>query len=75
MHRVVAEEMNGKKLTRDIDVHHEDHNKLNWDIDNLHMLGKAQHAWWSAIQHWYVPRVIAAREREQWEEFVGGGLS
>lgn len=73
VHRVVAQAMHGKPLTRDCDVHHRNQRKLDWTPENLEILSKEQHGWWSAIQHWYVPRVIAEREKKEWEEFLGGG--
>lgn len=74
VHRAVASAMLDRDLIKDEDVHHRDGAKLNCDPDNLEIVGKSQHGWYSAIQHWWVPRVIAKHECKQWEEFHGDGL-
>lgn len=68
VHRAVAEAMLGRELRKDEDVHHRDGNKRNWDIENLQVLGKSQHGWESAVQHWFVPRLLAEREKKEWED-------
>lgn len=75
VHRAVASAMLDRDLRVDEDVHHRDGVKLNCEPENLEVTGKAQHGWYSAIQHWWAPRVIAEHEREQWEEFCGERLS
>lgn len=42
-HRVVMEELLGRKLSRDEDVHHIDDNKLNNDITNLKLIKSSEH--------------------------------
>ncbi len=42
-HRVVAEAMLGRPLTRDEVVHHKDHNKRNNDPSNLEVLSRSEH--------------------------------
>lgn len=76
LHRIVAAGMLGmevRDLPIDMDVHHEDANKINFQPENLKFLTKAEHGWRSAIQHWFVPRIIADREHRQWAEWFGGG--
>lgn len=69
VHRAVASAMMGRDLTQDEDVHHRDGNKFNFDPDNLRVTDKAEHGWKSAIQHFWVTRVIEERERRHWEEW------
>jgi hypothetical protein len=74
VHRMVAGAMQGRPPTKDEDVHHHDGNKLNFDPSNLEIVGKAQHGWYSAIQHYWVPRMIATQEKREWEDWMGEAL-
>lgn len=42
IHRLVWEKYNGT-IPEGCIVHHKDENKLNWDIDNLELLTRAEH--------------------------------
>lgn len=43
LHRINAEYIIGRKLTKDEVVHHKDHNGLNNDLSNLEVMTKAEH--------------------------------
>lgn len=43
-HRMVVEAHIGRSLSKDEEVHHLDHNKLNNDLNNLQILSKSDHA-------------------------------
>jgi len=69
VHRVVARHIKGRKLRRDEDVHHRDRRKINFDVENLQILGKAKHGWVSALQRYYMTYIRADEERKQWDEY------
>jgi HNH endonuclease len=69
LHRIVATAIKGRDLTQDEDVHHENGRKLDCEPDNLKVMGKAEHGWGSAVQHWFVPRILAQREKDHWDDY------
>jgi len=53
IHRVVAEEMLGRKLLQEEIVHHKDGDKWNNSIDNLEVMTQAAHARLHNIERWH----------------------
>jgi hypothetical protein len=65
------------KLRKDLDVHHRNARKLDFEPSNLHVIGHAVHGWLEAWKHTYVDHLIAEREAYAWENGTlrtGGGL-
>ena len=69
IHRVVAEALLGRKLKKDEQVDHRDHNKLNCRFDNLIIRGEIDHGWVSARQAWYMKRKDG-KLKQEWDEFM-----
>jgi hypothetical protein len=64
------------KLRKDLDVHHRNARKLDFEPSNLHVIGHAVHGWLEAWKHTYVDHLIAEREAHAWGEWhstYGGG--
>lgn len=59
----------GRKLLRSEDVHHRDGNKLNFRLRNLRVIDHRKHGYISAIQRWYVERVIEPKRKKEWDEY------
>jgi hypothetical protein len=57
------------KLRKDLDVHHRNSRKLDYEPDNLLIIGHATHGWLEAWKHTYVDMIIAEREAEAWGEW------
>lgn len=69
IHRIVAAAFIGRELTKDEEVHHLDHNKLNFHWTNLLVLGHKDHSWSSARQAWFM-RNKDEQEYAAWQEFM-----
>jgi hypothetical protein len=69
IHRVVAAAMLGRKLRKDEQVDHRDHNKLNFAFDNLIVRGESDHGWVSAKQAWFMKQKDG-KLKQEWDEFM-----
>lgn len=69
VHRVVAAAMLGRKLRKDEQVDHRDHDKLNCWFTNLIIRGESDHGWVSAKQAWYMKQKDG-RLKQEWDEFM-----
>lgn len=69
VHRVVAAALLGRELTKDEEVHHKDGDKLNFNWDNLMVLGEKDHGWVTAKQAWYM-RERDDRLKREWDDFM-----
>jgi hypothetical protein len=56
-----------RQLRKDEDIHHRDHNKLNFNLSNLELLDHTKHGWVSAKQHWFMKNRLASLEA-LWEQ-------
>lgn len=54
VHRVVAEQMLGRPLSRTEDIHHKDGNKWNNHPTNLEVIDHTAHGYVSARQAWWL---------------------
>lgn len=50
IHRLVWEEAHGE-IPADMEIHHKDHNKMNYSLDNLVLLPKSEHHRHHALNH------------------------
>ena len=69
VHRVVAAALIGRELTKDEQVHHKDGNKLNFNWDNLMVLGQKDHGWVSSKHVWYMKQKDILL-KVQWDEYM-----
>ena len=69
IHRVVAAAMLGRKLRKDEQVDHRDHNRLNFSHTNLIIRGEADHGWVSAKQAWFMKQKDG-KLKQEWDEFM-----
>lgn len=69
VHRVVAAALIGRDLTKDEEVHHRDHNRLNFHWSNLIVMSHRDHGWVSARQAWYM-RDKDQRKKAEWDKFM-----
>lgn len=69
VHRVVAAALIGRDLTKDEQVHHKDGNRLNFNWDNLLVLGQKDHGWVSSKQVWYMKEKDILL-KVQWDEYM-----
>ena len=54
VHIFVAEQVLGRKLTKDETLHHRDFNLLNPDWSNLLLIGRREHGFISNRQRWFL---------------------
>ena len=71
----MIEEYLGRKLKKDEDVHHRNGNKLDWSSENLMVMGKQEHGWYTALQHYYMKYIHGPLEKRQWDKYFGDGAS
>ena len=69
IHRIVAAELIGRELERSEEVHHKDGDRLNFNWDNLLVLGQKDHGWVSAKQAWYM-KEHDIKLKNEWDEFM-----
>ena len=69
VHRIVAAALLGRELERSEEVHHKDHDRRNFNWDNLMVLGAVDHGWVSAKQAWYM-RELDVKLKQEWDEFM-----
>jgi hypothetical protein len=69
VHRIVAAALIGRELTKDEQVHHKDGNRLNFNWDNLMVLGQKDHGWVSSKQVWYMKEHDILL-KVQWDEYM-----
>lgn len=69
VHRIVAAALIGRELERSEEVHHKDGDRLNFNWDNLMVLGSKDHGWVSARQAWYM-REQDLLKKVDWDEFM-----
>ena len=69
IHRIVAAALLGRELERSEEVHHKDHDRRNFNWDNLMVLGAVDHGWVSAKQAWYM-RELDVKLKQEWDEFM-----
>lgn len=68
LHRIIGAAKMGRPLKKDEDVHHKDGNKLNFEPDNIEVLGHQEHGCVSAKQHHYLKQNDIEMKSE-WDEF------
>jgi hypothetical protein len=69
VHRIVAAALIGRELTKDEEVHHKDGNRLNFNWDNLMVLGSKDHGWVSSKQNWYMKEHDFLL-KQQWDDYM-----
>lgn len=69
IHRIVAAALLGRELNKDEQVHHRDGDRLNFNWDNLLVLGAKDHGWVSAKQAWYMKEMNVLEKRQR-DEFM-----
>lgn len=77
VHRVKMAEYLGRELKKYEDVHHkiDPHkgiaDKLDFSKQNLEVLGHREHGFVSSKQHYFVGKLMEARENKRWIEAFG----
>ena len=69
IHRIVAAALLGRELKKDEEVHHKDHDRRNFNWDNLLVLGGKDHGWVSSKQAWYM-REHDIQRKAEWDEYM-----
>ena len=73
VHRVMMEKHVGRQLRKDEVVHHRNGLKTDNRMDNLELMGEAQHNAVSSKQYWYLKKFVWLQEKQAWESYFGEG--
>jgi len=71
VHRVLMEEHVGRLLRKDEVVHHRNGLKTDNRMENLELMGEAQHNAVSSKQYWYLRKFVWPQEKQSWESYFG----